>query len=123
MNSYTILTLLTGIVFVIAGWILKKFPPRKINLMYGYWTPLSMKNQESWEAGNRYSAKMMLRSGTLLMLISPAGSYLPFSEMSGIIAGLILLLGVCLTVYYLTENHLKKIQAETQGENGLKSSK
>jgi len=123
MNSYTILTLLTGIVFVMAGWILKKFPPRKINLMYGYRTRLSMKNQESWEAGNRYSAKMMLRSGTLLMLISPAGSFLPFSEISGIIAGLILLLGVCLTVYFLTENHLKKIQAETQSENGLKSSK
>lgn len=106
-----------------AGWILKKFPPRKINLMYGYRTRLSMKNQENWEAGNRYSAKMMLRSGTLLMLISPAGNFLPFSEMSGIIAGLILVLGVCLTVYYLTENHLKKIQPETRSENGLKSSK
>jgi len=36
----------SGLIFILAGFIMLKFPPKKINSLYGYRTSSSMKNQE-----------------------------------------------------------------------------
>jgi hypothetical protein len=36
----------SGLIFMLAGFIMLKFPPKKINSLYGYRTSSSMKNQE-----------------------------------------------------------------------------
>ena len=41
---------------LLLGWLLKKFPPKKINHLYGYRTQWSMKNEATWEAANTYSS-------------------------------------------------------------------
>lgn len=63
---------LLGAVFLLAGLIQKHFPPKKINSFYGYRTPLSMKNQESWDEANRYSGEYMIKAG----LICVAGGFI-----------------------------------------------
>ncbi len=61
---------LTGVIFIIAAIIQLKFPPKKINSFYGYRTKNSMKSKEAWEFAQIYSAKLMLRFGGGLTLIS-----------------------------------------------------
>jgi uncharacterized membrane protein len=40
--------------------IFSLFPPKKINSLYGYRTPNSMKSQENWDFANRYSNRLAL---------------------------------------------------------------
>ncbi|GAA4930432.1 SdpI family protein [Mucilaginibacter defluvii] len=60
---------LIGIIFTLAGYIQKRFPPKKINALYGYRMPSSMKNQETWDEANHYAARFMMRSGFMLLLV------------------------------------------------------
>ena len=46
---------------LLLGWLLKKYPPKKINHLYGYRTQRSMKNQATWEAANTYSSLVFFK--------------------------------------------------------------
>ena len=63
------ISILIGIIFILAAIILQKNPPTDINAAYGYRTKRSMKNKELWDAGNRYSAEVMKQNGFIMMLI------------------------------------------------------
>lgn len=52
-----------GLVLSIFSWIYRTYPPKKINFFYGYRTKRSMRNQATWDFGNRIGAKMMLWAG------------------------------------------------------------
>lgn len=52
-----------GLIFLLAGWIQLRFPPKKINHLYGYRTATSMRNLEVWTFAQRYSAQKMMRMG------------------------------------------------------------
>ena len=73
INPLSIPSFLTGVVFVIAGVVMLKRPPKEINSLYGYRTPNSMKDQESWNYAQAYSAKEMIRLGIFLTLVSSMG--------------------------------------------------
>jgi uncharacterized membrane protein len=60
-GSY-LLILLLGLFFYF-------YPPKKINGIYGYRTPRSMKNLENWHFANKLSAKYMLLNSFLAFLI------------------------------------------------------
>ena len=56
----------------------RAYPPKNINFIYGYRTWKSMRNQETWDFGNKIGAKMMffvgvstLTVGTATYFISP----------------------------------------------------
>ncbi|MES2274465.1 MAG: SdpI family protein [Bacteroidota bacterium] len=59
---------LIGMVFLLVGFIQKKFPPKKINNLYGYRSPAAQKNQQTWDEANRYSAIRMIKTGAFLVL-------------------------------------------------------
>ncbi len=61
-----VIALLDGIVYVIAGIISAKWPPKDINGWYGYRTPRSMKSPEAWEFAQPYSARSMSMWGYVL---------------------------------------------------------
>lgn len=63
----------TGFLFIIAGFILFKNPPKKINWFYGYRTKTSMKNQKLWDLAQIYAAKVMMKLGLGLIFISLLG--------------------------------------------------
>jgi uncharacterized membrane protein len=56
-NPLVNITFLCGLLFIIAGYILLKFPPKNINSLYGYRTSSSMENQEKWDFAQNYSSK------------------------------------------------------------------
>ena len=49
-----------GPLMVVLAIIFKVFPPKSINMLYGYRTERSMKNQETWDAANSYANNFML---------------------------------------------------------------
>jgi uncharacterized membrane protein len=59
---------LIGVVFLIAGFIQKRFPPKRINNLYGYRTASAQKNQQTWDEANRYSAVYMIKTSLFLLI-------------------------------------------------------
>ncbi len=69
--------LLCGAIFMMAAALLRYKPPRKINHLYGYRTPRSMRSREAWDFAQYQSARFMWRSGFLLFLAGVAALFLP----------------------------------------------
>jgi len=46
---------------LILAYAVRRFPPKKINHIYGYRTTRSMKNQKVWDASNAHSSGLMVR--------------------------------------------------------------
>ena len=59
-----------SIIFLIAGFIMYVFPPKKINYLYGYRTNSSMKSNERWNFAQKYSSIQMMLSAVKLFVVS-----------------------------------------------------
>ena len=57
-----------GLYFSLAG-------PKKINYVFGYRTPMSMKNLDTWRFGNVYAGRYMWRTGVILLVGSLAALF------------------------------------------------
>ena len=97
---------------LLLGWLLKKFPPKKINHLYGYRTQRSMKNQASWEAANTYSSLVFFKV-SLYSFFIPVVLYFLFPQLNVLITIITNTL-LLLYVLYATEKHLKS-RFDTQG--------
>lgn len=60
---------LPGLVFFILGLILRFFPPKKINMIYGYRTPFSLKTIDTFRFANQLSGRLMINFGIISMMI------------------------------------------------------
>jgi uncharacterized membrane protein len=87
-NQLFLIPIITGPIFVIAGIIMLKFPPKKINSLYGYRTFSSMKSQERWNFSQKYSAQELIKLGFILTLSSLIGLVFDLNENLGIVVGL-----------------------------------
>ncbi|TDE07261.1 SdpI family protein [Flavobacterium sandaracinum] len=67
-NPLFLIPFMAGALFIFAGLIMLKFPPKKINSLYGYRTLNAMKSQERWDFAQNYSAKEMIKLGLLLIV-------------------------------------------------------
>lgn len=63
-------TLLCGIIFLVAAVIMLAFPPRKINDLYGYRTANSKKSQAHWDFAQRYSSWRMIEAALFMLLFT-----------------------------------------------------
>ena len=70
-----ILPIMILVVFSAGGLILYFFPPKKINSIYGYRTPRSMKNQSNWDFAQKLGGKFMLIFGFIIFLIQITVGY------------------------------------------------
>lgn len=82
--AYTLLII--PITMLLAGIMLYKYPPKKINFFVGYRTCKSMKDKESWDIANKYSGEICIKLGIVLLIIF------------GILTALL-----CFNVLFLTE--------------------
>ena len=97
---------------LLLGWLLKKFPPKKINHLYGYRTQKSMKNQSTWEAANAYSSLVFFKVSLYCFFI-PVVLYFLFPQLNVLITIITNTL-LLLYVLYATEKYLKS-RFDTQG--------
>ncbi|HFJ9479383.1 SdpI family protein [Bacillus cereus] len=103
------ISILIGIIFILAAIILQKNPPTDINVAYGYRTKRSMKNKELWDAGNRYSVEVMKQNGFIMMLIGSVISIL-FRYPHTIIAIMVVMVLLIIRLFIRVENRLKTIE-------------
>jgi uncharacterized membrane protein len=69
-----------GLIFVLVGALLYKFPPKKMNSYYGYRTPSSMKSKEAWQFAQKFSATELMKSGVVMILVGIIIHLLNFSS-------------------------------------------
>ena len=84
-----------------------KFPPKKINGVYGYRTARSMKSQENWDIAQRFSSRLMLKQGLVMLAIGGMLIVLPIpDEVSAVISAALLIISV-IVLFVQTEKKLK----------------
>lgn len=102
-----VLNLMLGPLMLVLAVLFKRFPAKKINHIYGYRTPRSMKSQEAWDCANRYSSNAFVIIAALICLVQIVlWSLLPPNDAILWITG-VLVAGV-IAVIPLTEWHLRK---------------
>lgn len=99
--------LLIGPIILLVGYLFKKYPPKKINYIYGYRTPMSMKNENTWKEGNEFSMKMMMNVGVLTTFFQII-THLLFGIGTAIMLSSCFLVVALLVMVILTEIHLRK---------------
>jgi uncharacterized membrane protein len=99
------------------GFIQKRFPPRRINSLYGYRMPSAMKNQQTWDEANGFSARYMIKLGLIVMVVGfiLVGCLeqvsLKQEAQMGLQAALLIIASMAITVLLIigTEKHLSKV--------------
>ena len=107
-NTLFMMPLMVGVIFTIAAYIMLKFPPKKINSLYGYRTSSSMKNQKRWDFAQIYSSKLMLSFGLILILFSVLGLLISVNESRGVIISTIIIFSAVAILIYRTEKAIKQ---------------
>ncbi|WP_141499561.1 SdpI family protein [Bacillus toyonensis] len=103
------ISMLIGIIFILAARILRKNPPTDINAAYGYRTKRSMKNKKLWDAGNRYSAEVMKQNGFIMMLLGSVISIL-FRYPHTTLAIMIFMLVLIIRLFMRVKKSLKTLE-------------
>ena len=103
------ISFLVGFIFLITALITLKFPPKKINYLYGYRTTASMKSQEIWDFAQRYSGIKMIQAGLFLMLISFVNVFLNFKdEFLSVVFGMVFIIAAVIYLFVSTEKAIRK---------------
>nr|WP_262913437.1 SdpI family protein [Aequorivita xiaoshiensis] len=87
---------------------MRKFPPKKINALYGYRTSSSMKNQERWDFAQIYSSAEMIKIGLLNIVISFINFIYFLTEITSMILGLTIMILSIIVLLFRVENAIKK---------------
>ena len=61
-------SLLAGLVFLIMGYFIRRFPPKSIKTWYGYRSFYSTQNIDTWHAANAHAAYISRKIGILLLV-------------------------------------------------------
>lgn len=107
-NSLFTMPLMVGIIFIIVGYIMLKFPPKNINMLYGYRTQSSMKTKERWDFAQPYSSILMIYCGVGLALSSVFGLIFHVEEGTGVLISMIILFIAVGILIYKTEKAIKQ---------------
>lgn len=118
-----VLRILGGVFVVlpaIAGLILKLFPPKKINVWYGFRTKITAQSQKAWDYAHRICPNIMLIYGVIIIIlyavlavINP--SFLRDCKYVYLIIGFVLdMVGVLITTVIVQFKTKKYEQEKTQ---------
>lgn len=67
-STYCNASLLAGLVFLIMGYFIRRFPPKSIKTWYGYRSFYSTQNIDTWNAANAHAAYISRKIGILLLV-------------------------------------------------------
>lgn len=102
--------LIVGLLFIVLGIIMRKYPPKHINYMYGYRTKSAMKSQQHWDFAQSYSTKQIILAGVLLCVLQPIlfSIFKNLSSLNKIILSLVVILLVIVGYILKVEHKIKK---------------
>lgn len=105
--------ILIPIIMIIAGFLLYKFPPKNINSFFGYRTLRSMKNVETWMFAQKYSGKVWMITGFIVLVIT-ALVHIPLygvdDDVIGSLGAIVVFIQIAILLFslYPVEKALKK---------------
>lgn len=113
-NPVFIIGTLTGIAYVFSALLMQFKPPEKINEIYGYRSKRAKQSERHWHFAQKYSAKIMLLVGFLMILMGLGGLFLPIAEDGalewlGFYFALIVMFLLMFIPIYFTEKALKAL--------------
>ncbi|HWB63538.1 MAG TPA: SdpI family protein [Chitinophagales bacterium] len=108
MNSLVISILPFGLIILLLGFVLKKFPP-PMNIAFGYRSPFAKQNSDTWAVANSYAANLLMIEGGILTGVGLISFGLPDIGAIGTIIGSVLLLVFAIILVAFTERHLHQI--------------
>lgn len=114
-----VVDLIIPLTMIILGAVFMKKPPKNINYLFGYRTPRSTKNEDTWQFAHNYCGKIWVSWGWVLLILS----LLPFIILIGKDKDLIATVGgaisiIQLIVILLTIVPVEKALKKTFDENG-----
>ena len=68
INPPVLVCVLCGLIYIITGLVVLRYPPKKINDFYGYRTSRSKKSQAHWDYAQKESSKYIIQSGYYCLL-------------------------------------------------------
>lgn len=98
----------TGIIFIVCGFLLFKFPPKQVNGVIGYRTSKSMKNKHIWHEAQRYGGISMIVLGIVNIILGALGYFIKGFLMDYNFQILFMILGALIMIA-MDERHLRKI--------------
>ncbi len=111
MNALSEVLILVGLILLILWIVVRIFPPKGINTLYGYRTPRSRKDLESWRHAQKFGNRYLISLAMIYLLIGVVFLFLDTSTWSAAqILGTtvaILLLGFGV-LFFMVEKSLKK---------------
>jgi uncharacterized membrane protein len=103
-----LIPLVTGTIFFMGGLISLRFSPKKINGIYGYRTPNSMKNQARWDFAQQFASKEMMKLGAILALSACSVFIYVANTVVGLIIAFSLIMLVVVSLLIRTEGAINK---------------
>ena len=100
--------LLIGPMMILISYIFAKYPPRKINDLYGHRTKRSMRNQDCWDFANKRNSIRLMWKISLLTCVVQAIGVILINEGVALLTASIVLVATLIYSVYLTEKALKK---------------
>lgn len=97
-----------GVIYIIAGLLLRYKPPQRINPVYGYRTKFSMASQKNWDIGQKIAGRRMVSTGVAFILLSTLGWVIALKETHEVLLALGLLLMVTFSMTRLVAHELTK---------------
>lgn len=102
-----LILIIVGPIYFLAGLLLFKYPPKKINSLYGYRTNRSMKSQKIWDYAQKKSAKEMMKVGLTMGLFSTLDLIFEIPELWGLVVGLAMLVVLSVGLLLKVERNLR----------------
>lgn len=107
-----IMDMMIPFIMIVFGKWFRKSAPKEINPVFGYRTPMSMKNRDTWEFAHRYCGKLWYRCGMVMLPVSVAAMFFTIGRnenVTGIAGGIICAVQTIILIgsVYPTEKALK----------------
>ena len=108
--NYNIVQIIISVFVLFIGLVLKYYPPKAINGLYGFRTELSMKNLNTWNKGNEIAANLFIKGSMVLIFIKLIQIiFIPNLAVFNTIIFLVALVTTLILSAVLTQIKLKKI--------------
>jgi hypothetical protein len=108
INPLTLILGVTGLIFYVAGYIQFKYPPKKINSLYGYHTKTSMRSQEIWDFSQTFSAKKIQQLGVYLFFGGILAYFMNIDQFFAMWTGISLITALPILMIFQIEKELKR---------------
>lgn len=105
--------IIVPVIIIIAGWFMRKHPPKEINRIIGYRTKRSMQNNDTWKSAHSFCGKLWFIMGWVMLGVS-AAVLIPFINGTYLTIGIVVIISVAVQCASLvisvipTEKALKK---------------